>query len=209
MGALPHGAGGMAAVRGAEAAVRAAAHCVAAGDDVADEASHVEVAAVNGPEGVVIAGGAAALERAVAACAERGLHATRLRVRTGFHSRCVAPALDAIEAAAREAHEIADDDEPPPRCAAPLEQRVLVLRLPHDRDAVALAKERVWHARARTSERERAGGRASDRRTTNETGGRRARQVVSQATEAEEGGATLRPAVDGDEEILKLRINTD
>ena len=58
-----------------------------------------------------------ARQRAVAACAERRLRTTRLRVRTGFHSRCVAPALDAIEAAARDAHEIADDDEPPPRRA--------------------------------------------------------------------------------------------
>ncbi|GIE12752.1 type I polyketide synthase [Paractinoplanes ferrugineus] len=83
MGALPAG--------GAMAAVNAAAADVKTGGDVV-------IAAVNGPQSVVVSGPEADVERIVAEFKARGRPATRLRVSHAFHSPLMEPMLAAFRA---------------------------------------------------------------------------------------------------------------
>ncbi|MFF9909200.1 amino acid adenylation domain-containing protein [Streptomyces sp. NPDC013457] len=83
--------GAMAAVRGDEAAVAAL---------VAGSRGALSVAAVNGPDQVVLAGTGAAVERAVAALSARGVAARRLAVSRAFHSGLMDPALAPLAEAA-------------------------------------------------------------------------------------------------------------
>ncbi|WP_245533534.1 type I polyketide synthase, partial [Actinoalloteichus spitiensis] len=53
----------------------------------------VDIAAVNGPEAVVVSGPALAVDDVVRAATARGIRATRLRVSHAFHSALVEPAL--------------------------------------------------------------------------------------------------------------------
>ncbi|MER5898246.1 type I polyketide synthase, partial [Streptomyces sp. NPDC001876] len=78
MQALPAG-GGMLAVQATEA-------------DVAD--SGLDIAAVNGPNSVVLSGDAEAIERYAARCAEQGLRFNVLSVSHAFHSALMEPMLD-------------------------------------------------------------------------------------------------------------------
>ncbi|MFD9545324.1 type I polyketide synthase, partial [Streptomyces sp. NPDC060022] len=78
MQALPVG-GGMLAVQATEA-------------DVAD--SGLDIAAVNGPNSVVLSGASEAVERYAAQCAERGLRFKVLSVSHAFHSALMEPMLD-------------------------------------------------------------------------------------------------------------------
>ncbi|MFI7434073.1 type I polyketide synthase [Micromonospora haikouensis] len=80
MQALPSG-GGMLAVGAAEAEVRELA------------GGGVDVAAVNGPQSVVLSGPVADLDRIVGECAERGWRVKRLPVSHAFHSRLMEPML--------------------------------------------------------------------------------------------------------------------
>ena len=92
--AVPVGAGAMAAVIGLpdELVVAACAEATAAGDGV------VVAANFNSPGQVVIAGAAAAVERAVARCSERGARrALPLPVSAPFHSPLMAPAREGLE----------------------------------------------------------------------------------------------------------------
>ncbi|MFI6106654.1 amino acid adenylation domain-containing protein [Streptomyces sp. NPDC051310] len=87
------------ALPGAMAAVRAgeeeAAGLVAASD------GRLCVAAVNGPDHVVLAGPVPAVDRAVADLAARGVAARRLDVSHAFHSPLLEPALEPLECAAK------------------------------------------------------------------------------------------------------------
>nr|WP_306747649.1 SDR family NAD(P)-dependent oxidoreductase [Saccharothrix yanglingensis] len=83
MSALPPG-GAMVAVRASEDEVR----------PLLDE--RVDLAAVNGPHAVVVAGDAAAVEDLAAHFAALGRKTTRLRVSHAFHSPLVEPVLDAF-----------------------------------------------------------------------------------------------------------------
>jgi acyl transferase domain-containing protein/acyl carrier protein/nucleoside-diphosphate-sugar epimerase len=83
------GEGGMLAVAAGEAAV---AQVLGQG---------VELAAVNAPERVVLAGPAAALASAARQLAARGVETRPLRVSHPFHSAAVEPALEAFEQAVR------------------------------------------------------------------------------------------------------------
>ena len=87
MQALPAG-GGMAAVFAEEARVlpRLAAY-----------AGRLAVAAVNGPEEIVISGDAGALAEVVAGCARDGIESRPLEVSHAFHSPRLDPMLDALE----------------------------------------------------------------------------------------------------------------
>ncbi|MFD4764667.1 beta-ketoacyl synthase N-terminal-like domain-containing protein, partial [Streptomyces sp. NPDC058439] len=78
MQALPAG-GGMLAVQAAEA-------------EVAD--SGLDIAAVNGPNSVVLSGDVEAVERYAVACRERGLRFNVLSVSHAFHSALMEPMLD-------------------------------------------------------------------------------------------------------------------
>ncbi|WP_438485492.1 type I polyketide synthase [Streptomyces sp. S186] len=60
----------------------------------------VEVAAVNGPESVVVSGEVGAVERVVREWAERGRRVRRLRVSHAFHSALVEPVLGELDRAA-------------------------------------------------------------------------------------------------------------
>ncbi|WTH72699.1 SDR family NAD(P)-dependent oxidoreductase [Streptomyces sp. NBC_01238] len=78
MQALPAG-GGMLAVQATE-------------DEVAE--SGLDIAAVNGPNSVVLSGDSDAIERYAARCAERGVRCTVLSVSHAFHSALMEPMLD-------------------------------------------------------------------------------------------------------------------
>ncbi|MET7370882.1 SDR family NAD(P)-dependent oxidoreductase, partial [Streptomyces sp. NPDC005566] len=82
MQALPEG-GGMLAVQATEA-------------DVAD--SGLDLAAINGPNSVVLSGTTEAIERYAAECAERGRRFTVLSVSHAFHSALMEPMLDEFAA---------------------------------------------------------------------------------------------------------------
>ncbi|GAA4073428.1 non-ribosomal peptide synthetase/type I polyketide synthase [Streptomyces shaanxiensis] len=87
--ALP---GAMAAVRGDEGSV---AELVAASGGL------LSVAAVNGPEQVVISGSEEAVDRAVAELTGRGVATRRLRVSHAFHSPLLEPVLDPLRDASK------------------------------------------------------------------------------------------------------------
>ncbi|MFC9796938.1 amino acid adenylation domain-containing protein [Streptomyces sp. NPDC127584] len=84
---------------GAMAAVRCDERAVA--DVVAGARGDLDIAAVNGPDQVVLAGTPAAVDHAVAVLSGRGLAARRLGVSRAFHSSLMDPALDALAEAAR------------------------------------------------------------------------------------------------------------
>ncbi|MEU2074854.1 amino acid adenylation domain-containing protein [Streptomyces sp. NPDC013489] len=84
---------------GAMAAVRCGEDAVA--DLLARAQGELSLAAVNGPDQVVLAGTETAVERAVAALSARGIVARRLGVSRAFHSPLMDPALDALTEAAR------------------------------------------------------------------------------------------------------------
>ncbi|MFB7406870.1 amino acid adenylation domain-containing protein [Streptomyces sp. NPDC056202] len=84
---------------GAMAAVRCGEDTVA--DLVARAEGELSLAAVNGPDQVVLAGTETAVERAIAALSARGVVARRLGVSRAFHSPLMDPALDALTEAAR------------------------------------------------------------------------------------------------------------
>ena len=88
MGALPRG-GVMVAVPAAEARVR----------EVLDAAggSGAEIAAINGPESVVLAGDEAAVAAVVVALARRGITSQPLRVSHAFHTRLMEPMQASFE----------------------------------------------------------------------------------------------------------------
>ncbi|HWN35089.1 MAG TPA: type I polyketide synthase, partial [Pseudonocardia sp.] len=93
MAALPE-AGGMLSLGASEDAVAALL------SELAPELrARIDLAAVNGPAAVVVAGGDDALTVVAASAAERGWHTRRLRVSHAFHSPLVEPALDAVRAA--------------------------------------------------------------------------------------------------------------
>ena len=90
--AVPAGVGAMAAVIGLPAADVEAACREAAGDEVVSAANY------NSPEQTVIAGHAAAVDRASAACLARGAkRAIRLPVSAPFHSALMRPARERME----------------------------------------------------------------------------------------------------------------
>ncbi|MFF2305411.1 amino acid adenylation domain-containing protein [Streptomyces sp. NPDC058128] len=84
---------------GAMAAVRCGEDAVA--DLLARAEGELSLAAVNGPDQVVLAGTETAVERAIAALSARGVVARRLGVSRAFHSPLMDPALDALTEAAR------------------------------------------------------------------------------------------------------------
>ncbi|MFF9063962.1 amino acid adenylation domain-containing protein [Streptomyces sp. NPDC014891] len=84
---------------GAMAAVRCDERAVA--DVVAAARGGLDIAAVNGPDQVVLAGTPAAVDHAVAVLSGRGVAARRLGVSRAFHSSLMDPALDALAEAAR------------------------------------------------------------------------------------------------------------
>nr|MBA2694523.1 AMP-binding protein [Actinomycetota bacterium] len=84
-------AGGMAAVLGPETDVR---------EVVEAEEGRLAVAAVNGPEHLVISGETDALERGVAELTRRGCRCRRLALSRAFHSAMVDPALPGLREAA-------------------------------------------------------------------------------------------------------------
>jgi acyl transferase domain-containing protein/acyl carrier protein len=87
MQALPRG-GGMLAVQSSEAVVAPM---------VLEHADRLSIAAVNGPEQVVVAGAAELLKGLAAGLASRGIEATPLAVSHAFHSPLLEPMLDAFE----------------------------------------------------------------------------------------------------------------
>ncbi|MFC0071688.1 type I polyketide synthase, partial [Umezawaea endophytica] len=89
MGSLPEG-GAMVAVRATEDEVR---------DLLRDEGGRLAVAAVNGPDSVVVSGDVEAAHRVAAALAERGRRTKRLDVSHAFHSPHVDPVLDEFRTA--------------------------------------------------------------------------------------------------------------
>ncbi|MDZ7309484.1 MAG: amino acid adenylation domain-containing protein, partial [candidate division KSB1 bacterium] len=91
MQALPQD-GDMAAVFADLATVQAA---------VAPHAAVLDIAALNAPENIVIAGRRDALEQVLAALASRGVKSRRLNVSHAFHSPLMEPVLDEFEAVAR------------------------------------------------------------------------------------------------------------
>jgi [acyl-carrier-protein] S-malonyltransferase len=91
--AVPVGVGGMAAILGLDLAAVEAACREAAGEEVVSPAN------VNSPGQVVIAGHAAAVERASALCRSRGAkRAVKLPVSAPFHCALMKPAQDRLAA---------------------------------------------------------------------------------------------------------------
>jgi len=95
--AVPVGTGAMAAILGVDLAVV---------EEVCREAARgevVDVANINAPGQIVVAGNRGAVERAVALAAERGgLRSVLLPVSAPFHSRLMAPAAERLAAALQE-----------------------------------------------------------------------------------------------------------
>ncbi|WP_370418226.1 amino acid adenylation domain-containing protein [Streptomyces sp. QH1-20] len=85
------GEGAMAAVLAGEERVREA---------LAPYAAEVSLAAVNGPDSVVVSGASAAVGRLREALAEQGVRTKDIRVTRAFHSPLMDPVLDAFEAEA-------------------------------------------------------------------------------------------------------------
>jgi phthiocerol/phenolphthiocerol synthesis type-I polyketide synthase C len=88
MGSLPEG-GAMAAVFASEAAVLPL---------IEARASQVAIAAINGPESVVISGQAAAVQEVLAVLRGRGIGSQTLKVSHAFHSPLMEPILDEFAA---------------------------------------------------------------------------------------------------------------
>jgi acyl transferase domain-containing protein/acyl carrier protein len=91
MDSLP-GGGEMAAVHASEAEVKAA---------LADGLGDISIAAVNGPESVVISGPGGAVRSALEVLKKRGLKSQALSVSHAFHSPLMEPILEGIDEAAR------------------------------------------------------------------------------------------------------------
>ena len=85
---------------GAMVAVQANETCVR--DVISAEPSTVEIAAINGPQNIVISGQRAAIEQVVAAFESKGIHTTQLNVSHAFHSPLMNPMLAAFEQVACE-----------------------------------------------------------------------------------------------------------
>jgi microcystin synthetase protein McyG len=90
MGALPPG-GRMASVF---------ASCAAVEEAIAPFAGAVSIAALNGPENIVVAGTAEAVDAVVESFVARGIRARALLISLAAHSPLVEPAMDAMEACA-------------------------------------------------------------------------------------------------------------
>ncbi|NRN71449.1 Erythronolide synthase, partial [Kibdelosporangium sp. 4NS15] len=90
MEGLPSG-GAMAAVQASEQEITAT---------LADAEGEVGIAAVNGPQSVVVSGTAAAVDRIAAKWRDRGRRVKRLRVSHAFHSPLMRPMLDEFKAVA-------------------------------------------------------------------------------------------------------------
>jgi len=104
--AVPAGVGAMAAIIGLPAVDVEAACREAAGDEVVSAANY------NSPEQTVIAGHAAAVDRASAACLARGAkRALRLPVSAPFHSALMRPARERMEELLRKT-DFADSEVP-------------------------------------------------------------------------------------------------
>jgi [acyl-carrier-protein] S-malonyltransferase len=104
--AVPAGVGAMAAIIGLAAEDVEAACREAAGDEVVSAANY------NSPEQTVIAGHAAAVDRASAACLARGAkRALRLPVSAPFHSALMRPARERMEELLRKT-DFADSEVP-------------------------------------------------------------------------------------------------
>jgi [acyl-carrier-protein] S-malonyltransferase len=104
--AVPAGVGAMAAIIGLAAVDVEAACREAAGDEVVSAANY------NSPEQTVIAGHAAAVDRASAACLARGAkRALRLPVSAPFHSALMRPARERMEELLRKT-DFADSEVP-------------------------------------------------------------------------------------------------
>jgi epothilone polyketide synthase D len=84
MQALP-GGGGMAVVRASEERAAAA---------IAPHRDVVGIAAINGPDNVVLSGAGAAVDQVAAALESEGIKVTRLKVSHAFHSPLMAPILE-------------------------------------------------------------------------------------------------------------------
>ncbi len=95
MQALPAG-GAMAVVFAAEEVVQTAV----ADPAVADHTTEVSIAAINGPENVVISGSETAVAAIIDQLANAGIETRLLTVSHAFHSQLMAPMLDAFTAAA-------------------------------------------------------------------------------------------------------------
>ncbi|MFJ5841393.1 type I polyketide synthase [Streptomyces shenzhenensis] len=91
MQALPEG-GAMLAIAASEPEVAEALATATDGPDAADGA--VDIAAVNGPDAVVVSGALDAVERVGEIWRGRGRRTTRLRVSHAFHSALMEPMLD-------------------------------------------------------------------------------------------------------------------
>lgn len=83
---------------GAMAAIRAGEDRVA--EALRPHAGTLSIAALNGPQRVVVSGVEAALEEVIADVEARGIECRRLPISIAFHSHLIDPALDALEAAA-------------------------------------------------------------------------------------------------------------
>lgn len=88
---VPRGSGAMAACRASLEQVQAV---------LATEAPDAEIAAVNGPTGVVVSGSVAAVDRAVDGLEKNKITVRKLNVSHGFHSAEIEPALGALRAIA-------------------------------------------------------------------------------------------------------------
>ncbi len=86
MGALPRD-GAMVAVMADEARVRSLADA---------HQGEVSIAAVNGPQNIVVSGRATAIESIISSAASHGISTTRLHVSHAFHSRLMAPMIEAF-----------------------------------------------------------------------------------------------------------------
>lgn len=98
MQALVPSDGGAAAKQGAMVAVFADATRVAA--VLAAHADQVTIAALNGPQHVVLSGDRSAVDRVLVDIEAQGFHSERLPVAQAFHAPPIEPMLDALEKAA-------------------------------------------------------------------------------------------------------------
>jgi acyl transferase domain-containing protein len=69
---------------------------VAAGEDMFETPDELDIAAINSPRQCVVSGPEDEVDRFAAALSEQGVHAVRLKTSHAFHSRMMAPMLDAF-----------------------------------------------------------------------------------------------------------------